>query len=143
MKAHIRTPSSDCLQLRLHLLIACILEYVSGRKNIRIPWGQISDDPSSWIESECVPDGFQWADPSKIRVRDILILFEHWRERKRQHLSPLIWVATCPLLRNASPTFDDRQQYHSDDPDSSSSDIAGPEPSSSDPRLNSEISRSD
>ena len=143
MKAHISTPFSDCLRLCLHLLIACILEYVSGRKTVKIPWGKISDDPSSWVEAECIPDGFQWADPSKIRIADVFKLFEHWRERKRQHLTPLIWVATCPLLRNASPTFDDRQQYHSDDPDSSSSDMAGPEPSSSDPQLNSENSRSD
>ena len=100
------------------------------------------DDPCSWIEPECIPDGFQWADPSKIRIGDIFLLLEHWRERRRQRLSPLIWVTTCPLLRHASPTFEDRQRYQSDSSTgSSSSDGIRPEPSSSDPHLNSDASR--
>ena len=102
----------------------CILEYVSGRKKVKIPWGKICEDPSSWIQPECVPNGFQWADPSKIRIGDIFPLFEHWREQQKHHLSPLIWVPTCPFLRNASPSFEDWQQYNSNNsiPSSSSDD---------------------
>ena len=126
----------------LHILNICILEYISGRKILKLPWAKIVDDPCSWIEPECVPDGFQWADPSKIRIGDIFPLLAHWRERRRQRLSPLIWVTTCPLLRHASPTFEDRQRYQSDSSTgSSSSDGIRPEPSSPDPHPNSDTSR--
>ena len=122
----------------------CILEYVSGRKKVKIPWGKICEDPSSWIEPECVPNGFQWADPSKIRIGDIFPLFEHWRERQKHHLSPLIWVPTCPFLRNVSPSFEDRQQYNSNNSiPSSSSDDDNSEFSSHEQCLHSNSSRFD
>ncbi|KAN0135027.1 hypothetical protein V8E53_007145 [Lactarius tabidus] len=41
---------------------------------------------------KCTPDGFTWADPSKICIGDIHLILEHWRERKRQCLNPLIWM---------------------------------------------------
>ena len=127
-----------------HMPNTCILAYVSGSKRVKIPWAKISADLTSWIEPECVPDGFQWADPSKIRVGDIFPLFAHWRERQRQHLSPLIWVETCPLLRNASPSFEDRQRYHSDElTGSESSDDDSPVQTSPESRTNSDNTRSD
>ena len=130
------------LRLLPHTPNPSALEYVSGRKIRTLPWAQISDDPSSWIEPECVPDGFQWADPSKIRIGNIFPLLKHWRERHGQRLSPLIWVTTCPLLRHASLSFEDHQGYHSDhSTGSSSSDHARPEPSSPDPPPNSDTSR--
>ena len=120
----------------------CIPVYVSGRKTVKIPWAKISDDPYSWIEPECMPDGFQWADPSKLCMGDIFPLFEHWRERYSQRLSPLIWVTTCPLLRHASPSFEDRQCYQSDcSTGSSSSEDVRPDPSSPDPHPNSDAPR--
>ena len=86
-----------------------------GEQESKDSLGEDQCRSTSWIEPECVPDGFQWADPSKIHVGDIFPLFAHWREQQRQHLSPLIWVETCPLLRNASPSFEDCQRYHSDE----------------------------
>ena len=74
--------------------------YISGKKKATIPWAKLCEDPSSWIKPECVPDGFQWADPSKIRIGDVFRLLDHWRTRKQNHLEPLIWVSSCPLLED-------------------------------------------
>jgi hypothetical protein len=120
-----------------------ILGYVTGRKQARIPWAELCQDPPSWIEPECAPDGFQWADPSKIRIREIYRLLEHWRERQRQRLNPLIWVTSCSFFRNSSPSLDDRQNYSSDQStDSNSSDDDSVRNTSSDPPPSSDISRS-
>ena len=124
------------------ILNICILVYVSRRKTVKVPWAKFADDPCSWIEPECVLDGFQWANPSKIRIGDIFPLFKHWRERHRQRLSPLIWVSTCPFFRHSSPSFEDRQRYRSDrSTGSSSSDDVRSETSSPNPHPNSDNSR--
>jgi hypothetical protein len=57
-------------------------------------------DPSAWIEEECYPSGFQWADPSKIRVAQVFRLLDHWRQREKAGLTPLIWNPECDLLVN-------------------------------------------
>jgi hypothetical protein len=57
-------------------------------------------DPSAWIEEECYPSGFQWADPSKIRVAQVFQLLDHWRQREKAGLTPLIWNPECDLLAN-------------------------------------------
>lgn len=122
----------------------CILGYVSRRKHVNLPWSKICEDPSSWIEPECVPDGFQWADPSKIRIGEIYRLLEHWRGRQQQRLTPLIWVTSCPLLTNTSPSLEDRQDYHTDNSTESGS-LAQDrlENNSPDPLQSSDPSRSD
>ncbi|KAI9450742.1 hypothetical protein BJY52DRAFT_1227032 [Lactarius psammicola] len=75
------------------------VDYFSCKK-ATIPWAKLSQDPSSWIKPECVPDGFQWADPSKLRIGDVFDLLKHWRQRKQDHLEPPIWVSSCPLLKD-------------------------------------------
>ncbi|KAI9442066.1 hypothetical protein BJY52DRAFT_1229197 [Lactarius psammicola] len=74
--------------------------YVSGKKKATIPWAKLSQDPTSWIKPECVPDGFQWADPSKLHIGNVFDLLKHWRQRKQDRLEPLIWVSSCPLLKD-------------------------------------------
>ncbi|KAI9437877.1 hypothetical protein BJY52DRAFT_1229989 [Lactarius psammicola] len=74
--------------------------YYFSCKKATIPWAKLSQDPTSWIKPECVPDGFQWADPSKLRIGDVFDLLKHWRQRKQDHLEPLIWVSSCPLLKD-------------------------------------------
>jgi hypothetical protein len=93
--AHIRKKSP---YLATALCYPGLSGYASGKKKVTIPWSKLCQDPSSWIKSECVPDGFQWADPSKIRIGDVFRLLEHWRLRQANHLKPLIWVSSCPLL---------------------------------------------
>jgi hypothetical protein len=110
LTAHIRNYSSD----NLYISYTDILGYVSGKRWAKIPWALLSDKPNVWIKPECTPDGFTWADPSKIRIGDIFLLLDHWRERRRQRLTPLIWVKTCPVLRDVSLSSDERQDYHSD-----------------------------
>jgi hypothetical protein len=78
-----------------------VLGYMSRRKRAKIPWTELSNDPSIWIESECAPDAFPWADPSKIRIDDVYMLLEHWRKREARGLKPLIWASSCPLLKGA------------------------------------------
>ena len=64
-----------------------------------ISWSKLCKDPNSWIQPECAPDGFRWADPSKLRIGEVFRLLDHWRERQKKHLDPLIWMSTCPLLK--------------------------------------------
>src|ERR1700675_2657114 len=79
-------------------------------------------DPSSWIESECTPDGFEWKDPSKIRIAEVHRLLEHWRDRIDRGLQGLIWVPSCPLFQDKATTHGrrfrqavDLPQDHSDE----------------------------
>ncbi len=83
--------------------------HASGKKRATIPWGKLCEDPASWIKSECVPDGFQWADPSKIRVDNIFDLLEHWRQRREHRLEPLIWESSCPLFEDVEQPSENRQ----------------------------------
>ncbi|KAH9031440.1 hypothetical protein EDB83DRAFT_2319252 [Lactarius deliciosus] len=34
------------------------IRYISGRKNVTVPWSKLSSDPPAWIEEECYPPGF-------------------------------------------------------------------------------------
>lgn len=91
-----------------------ILGYVSGKAKVTIPWSKLCEDPSSWIEPECVPDGFQWADPSKLRIGEVFRLLEHWRQRTEHRLKPLIWVSSCALLEDVEKPLEHRRgQQHS------------------------------
>jgi hypothetical protein len=92
-----------------------ILEYVSGKKKVTIPWGKLREDQLSWIKSECTPDGMKWEDPSKLRKDDALRLLNHWKEREARDLTALIWVPSCPLLENV-----ERSEGSGDDADNNS-----------------------
>ncbi|KAH8980260.1 hypothetical protein EDB86DRAFT_3088058 [Lactarius hatsudake] len=76
------------------------IRYISGRRNATVPWSKLSSDPPAWIEEECYPPGFLWVDPSKLRLVQVFQLLEHWRQRKRDGLIPLIWNPSCELLAN-------------------------------------------
>ena len=55
------------------------------------------------MTAECIPDGFEWKDPSKIHVGEVFRLLDHWRDREDQGLEPLVWIQTSPLFKNANP----------------------------------------
>ena len=74
--------------------------FLTGMKKQTIPWGSLVKNPSSWINEECIPHGFQWKDPSKIQMGEIFRLLDHWRDRKDQGLDHLIWVPTCALFQS-------------------------------------------
>ncbi len=125
--------------INLAMCDARLLGYVSGKKKATIPWVKLSQDPSSWIKPECVPDGFQWADPSMVCIRDLFLLLEHWRKRKQHRLKPLIWASSCPLLEDVEKPLEHHQdqqwhQHHHTDTESSegSSDSKNSSDSSSD-----------
>ena len=61
-------------------------------------------DQTSWIMEECIPDEFQWKDPSKIQREEVYRLLDHWRARQDNGLEPLIWVPTCPLFKDSEKT---------------------------------------
>jgi hypothetical protein len=73
---------------------------MTGNKKQLIPWGSLIKDPSSWMIAECIPDGFEWKDPSKIHVGEVFRLLDHWRDREDQGLEPLAWVPTSSLFKN-------------------------------------------
>jgi hypothetical protein len=45
--------------------------FTTGKKKAFIQWGELVKDPSSFIGEECTPDGFEWKDPSKIRIGEV------------------------------------------------------------------------
>ncbi|KAI9435908.1 hypothetical protein BJY52DRAFT_1230612 [Lactarius psammicola] len=133
--------SVSCLFIISAVCATVALGYVSGKKKATIPWAKLSQDPTSWIKPECVPDGFQWADPSKLRIGDVFDLLNHWRQRKQDHLEPLIWVSSCPLLKDVEQPSKHRRapkqrQGHDTDvggPNDSSDSESSPTSSSDDP----------
>ncbi|KAI9428777.1 hypothetical protein H4582DRAFT_2066492 [Lactarius indigo] len=74
--------------------------YVTGKPTLTIPWGSLVKDPSSWIRDECIPDGFEWKDPSKIQIGEVFRLLYHWSDRQDKGIDPLMWVSTSPLFSN-------------------------------------------
>ncbi|KAI9430761.1 hypothetical protein H4582DRAFT_2063414 [Lactarius indigo] len=80
------------------------IRFISGKCNLTIPWAKLSTAPTAWIEEECYPPGFQWADPSKIRLDDVHDLLIYWRQQKEDGLTPLIWNPSCELLAEAEKT---------------------------------------
>jgi hypothetical protein len=112
--------------LSIAVVHICALGFISGKKKAIIPWAKVSMDPTSWINEECYPSGFQWADPSKIRVGQVFDLLGHWRQREAAGLSPLIWNHTCDLLADVEPRStcaQDRRQRPSDEDDSEEEDF--------------------
>ena len=77
----------------------------SGNKKQAIPWGTLVRDPLSWITEACMPDDFEWKDPSKIQISKIFCLLDHWRDQQDQGLDPIIWVPTCSLLQDADGSY--------------------------------------
>ncbi|KAH8982455.1 hypothetical protein EDB86DRAFT_3086108 [Lactarius hatsudake] len=84
----------------LHIC-TCSLGFISGKPYATIPWAKLSTTPAAWIQEECYPPGFQWADPSKIRLNDVHDLLIYWRQRKEDGLTPLIWNPSCELLADS------------------------------------------
>jgi hypothetical protein len=118
--AHIRMYQSD----NLYQSYKCMLGFISGKPKVTIPWGRLCEDPSLWIRPECFPTDFPWGDPSKIRVGDVFRLLEHWEQRREQHLKPLIWASTCPILADVDRSSSSEHtsgQSSTDDSDRSDS----------------------
>jgi hypothetical protein len=74
--------------------------FSTGRKKVFIPWAKLVKNPSSFISEECTPNGFEWKDPSKIRIGEVFHLLYHWRSRQDQGLLPLVWILTCALFQD-------------------------------------------
>ncbi|KAN0134075.1 hypothetical protein V8E53_008080 [Lactarius tabidus] len=47
---------------------------------------------------ECYPEGFSWADPSKLQMSQTYTLLNHWRKREAEGMVPLIWNPSCEIL---------------------------------------------
>jgi hypothetical protein len=114
------------------------LGFKSRKTKVTIPWAKLCQDPASWISPDSAPDGFQWADPSKIRIGEVFRLFTHWIYRKKAGLEALEWVPSCPLLNDSEePSRRGRSRrtdkHHSDQTDDeTSSETSGKSTESSD-----------
>src|ERR1700735_3732086 len=95
--AHLR---ESAYHLPIYMINIYKLGFMTGNKKQVIPWGSLIKDPTSWMIAECIPDGFEWKDPSKIHVGEVFRLLDHWRDREDQGLDPLAWVLTSPLFKN-------------------------------------------
>ena len=47
---------------------------------------------------ECYPEGFSWADPSKLWNEQVFQLLDHWRQREEDGMDPIIWNPRCKVL---------------------------------------------
>jgi hypothetical protein len=88
---------------------------------------KVSTDPTAWIDEECYPPGFQWADPSKIQVGQVFHLLDHWRQRQESGLTPLIWNPSCELLADAEQQSKHVRSRRDIQHDSDSEDDSGEE----------------
>ena len=46
----------------------CEPGYIFGNTKAVIPWAKVIVDPTAWINENCYPLRFQWADPSKSKL---------------------------------------------------------------------------
>ncbi|KAH9014686.1 hypothetical protein EDB85DRAFT_2157246 [Lactarius pseudohatsudake] len=104
------------IQATLREYCTAHIRFISGKKNATISWSKLSSNPCGWIEEDCFPSGFQWADPSKICSGHVFELLDHWRQREKAGLTPLIWNRSCDLLADVDEPAQHRND-HSDDDD--------------------------
>ena len=69
-----------------------------GKERTIISWVKVCNTPLDWILEECYPEGFAWADPSKIHKSEVFQLLDHWRQHEKDGLTPLIWNRSCELF---------------------------------------------
>ncbi|KAH9007560.1 hypothetical protein EDB84DRAFT_1447435 [Lactarius hengduanensis] len=93
--------NTKVVQTTLRNYCTAHIRSISGKAKATVPWAKVATNPTAWIHEECYPSGFPWADPSKIKVGDVFSLLDHWRQRKRDGLLPLIWNPSCELLSDA------------------------------------------
>ena len=89
-----------------------------------IPWAKVIKNPTAWIDKDCYPAGFEWADPSKIRIGKVFELFDHWRQRRQSGLAPIDWNRSCEFMvgvdESAEQVHNPRPRSRKRTPESSS-----------------------
>jgi hypothetical protein len=108
------------MHITVLLLMCALLGFISGKKKAIIPWAKVAMDPTAWIDEECYPPGFQWADPSKIQVGQVFHLLDHWRQREESGLTPFIWNPSCELLKDVKQRSEHIRSRRNPEPDSDS-----------------------
>lgn len=87
-----------------------------------LPWAKIIKNPTAWIDEDCYPAGFEWADPSKIRIGKVFELLDYWRQRRQSGLAPIIWNRSCEILadpdESAEPVHSRRPRSRKRTPES-------------------------
>jgi hypothetical protein len=76
----------------------CALGFISRKRKALIPWAKLTVDLTAWIDKECYPPDFKWADLSKNQISDVFQLFDHWRHQRQSGLAPIIWNSSCDIL---------------------------------------------
>jgi hypothetical protein len=61
--------------------------------------------PADWMEDQCYPSEFQWADPSKIQINEAYRLLDHWRQQKESRLVPILWNPSCDILADVKKPY--------------------------------------
>ncbi|KAH9038255.1 hypothetical protein EDB85DRAFT_1888104 [Lactarius pseudohatsudake] len=83
------------------------IRYVTRKPKLTSPWGSLTKDPSSWISNECIPNGFEWKDPSKIQIGEVFHLLNYWRERQDQEDPPRRGQSVRKAKIQQSPVSDE------------------------------------
>ncbi len=113
--------------------------HATGKPKQTIPWGELTQDPSSWIKEECYPHDFEWKHPSKIKINEVFRLISYWRDRTAEGEEALIWVRTSKLFDDRPATRGRRMRRGSLQEESSHEEVFT-FPQSSDPSVGEEDS---
>ena len=80
-----------------------LLEFVSGRTNLSIPWSNVKNDQSVWFQDESLPPSLVLQDPSKMSRSDVERLLDYWQQKEEDGVQPVEWKSSCPLLYSIAP----------------------------------------
>lgn len=105
-----RASYSECLTTWLIFvrLTICYAEVLTNTAK-PVPWREVVGNPTLYLDSDSLPDGFILRDPSHMRAENINQLWGHWEARKAAKKKLVIFVAaklgdmSKERLKNAVP----------------------------------------
>ena len=65
---------------------------ITKRDNVHVPWLELARAPTTYLDSDTIPEGFKILDPSKLTKDMIFVLWSHWSGRARAKLPILIFI---------------------------------------------------
>lgn len=87
---------------------------ITKRDNVRVPWLELARAPTTYLDSDTIPEGFKILDPSKLTKDMIFELWSHWNRRAMAKLPILVFIKSrdpeLPAFSNQSGTEEPRKR---------------------------------
>ena len=55
----------------------------AGARTSTVPWTELSNRTSEFVDEEYLPDDMTLRDPSKLKKEEVAVLLSHWKERQK------------------------------------------------------------